>query len=109
MKNFLDVHWNHLLLVNYQIDPAVLKIYLPAGTVLDDYHGKHYVSVVAFEFEKTRICGIPMPFYRSFPEINLRFYVRRKVHGQWRRGVVFIKEIVPCRLPAFIARGVTKK
>jgi len=87
----------------------LLEDELPAGTELDDYHGEHYVSVVAFQFQKTRILGIPMPCYRDFAEINLRFYVRRKVDGEWRRGVVFIKEIVPCKLPALIANKIFKE
>ncbi|BDS08957.1 hypothetical protein NT6N_39970 [Oceaniferula spumae] len=112
MTAFLNTHWTDLLVVNYRLDPTaigLLEEHLPAGTELDTYHGDHYVSVVAFEFSKTRIMGIPMPFYRSFPEINLRFYVRRKVNGEWRRGVVFIKEIVPCKLPALIANKVFKE
>lgn len=112
MKTFLNVHWKNLLVVNYRVDPAALGLLedeLPAGTELDDFHGEHYVSVVAFQFQKTHILGIPMPIYRDFAEINLRFYVRRKVDGQWRRGVVFIKEIVPCRLPALVANKIFKE
>jgi len=87
----------------------LLTEHLPAGTELDDFHGENYVSIVAFQFQKTRILGVPMPFYRDFAEINLRFYVRRKVDGTWRRGVVFIKEVVPYRLPALIANKIFKE
>lgn len=106
MKTLLDVNWENLLVATYRVDAAILEPHLPAGTELDTYHGEHFVSIVAFEFKKTKIAGIPIPFYRSFAEINLRFYVRRKVDGEWRRGVVFVKEIVPCRIPALIARYV---
>jgi len=109
MKNFLDVFWTDLLVVTYEVEASALEKYLPVGTELDSYEGRHYVSVVAFEFSKTRICGIPMPFYRSFPEVNLRFYVRRKEAGEWRRGVVFIKEIVPCKIPALLARKIFRE
>ena len=45
-----------------------------------------------------------VPFHRNFEEVNLRFYVRRKANEDWRRGVVFIKELVPRKAIAFVAR-----
>ncbi|HKB02977.1 MAG TPA: DUF2071 domain-containing protein, partial [Gemmataceae bacterium] len=39
-----------------------------------------------------------------FEEVNLRFYVRRRSGGEWRKGVAFVKEIVPRRAIAFVAR-----
>lgn len=112
MPPLLDVHWNNLLLVNYRLKPAavgLLESELPALTELDAYRGKHYVSVVAFQFQKTRILGVPTPFYRDFAEVNLRFYVRRRMKAGWRRGVVFVKELVPCRFPAWVANWVFKE
>lgn len=111
-KPFLAVKWKDLLVVNYRIDPEyvnLLEKHLPHGTELDDFKGDHYVSVVAFRFKDTQILGIPMPFYRDFPEINLRFYVRRKIGNQWRRGVVFIKEIIPHCFPAWVANIVFRE
>ena len=35
---------------------------------------------------------------------HLRFYVRRRVAGGWRRGVLFVKELVPRRAIAWVAR-----
>src|SRR6185369_1491690 len=78
--------------------------YVPARTELDVWNGRHLVSVVGFQFLRTRVLGIPIPFHRNFEEVNLRFYVRRKVDDGWRRGVVFIKEIVPRAAIAFMAR-----
>lgn len=91
-------------MLNYEIEPSGLGPYVPAGTELDLWHGRTLVSVVGFLFLKTRLCGIPIPFHRSFEEVNLRFYVRRKAADGWRRGVVFIKEIVPRAAIAFAAR-----
>ena len=108
-KPFLDVCWENLLVATYQVNPEILQPHLPAGTELDTFDGKHYASLVAFEFKRNRIGGVPMPFYRNFAEINLRFYVRRQVRGEWRRGVVFVKEIVPCHIPAWIARYVFRE
>ena len=103
-KQFLTAEWKHLAMLNYEIAPAVLAPYVPAGTELDLWNSRHLVSVVGFRFLRTRVLGIPIPFHRNFEEVNLRFYVRRKADGGWRRGVVFIKEIVPRAAIAFLAR-----
>lgn len=100
---FLTARWRHLVMLNYEVDPAVLVPHIPAGTELDDYHGRYYVSVVGFRFLDTRVLGVPVPFHRDFDEVNLRFYVRRDEAGEKRRGVVFIKEIVPKRAIAWVA------
>lgn len=104
MRTFLTAEWRHLLMLNYAIDPAVLRPHVPAGTELDAWNGTNYVSVVGFLFLQTRVLGIPVPSHRNFEEVNLRFYVRRRGPEGWRRGVVFIKEIVPRRAIAAIAR-----
>jgi uncharacterized protein YqjF (DUF2071 family) len=103
-KKFLTAEWRCLAMLNYEIDPAVLRPFVPSGTELDSWNGKTFVSVVGFLFQNTRVCGIPIPFHINFEEVNLRFYVRRKADDGWRRGVVFIKELVPRRAIAFIAR-----
>jgi len=91
-------------MLNYEIEPAVLAPYVPLGTELDLWNGKHLVSVVGFMFLNTRVFRIPIPFHRNFEEVNLRIYVRRKAEDSWRRGVVFIKEIVPRMAIALTAR-----
>ena len=91
-------------MLNYEIEPSLLAPFVPAGTKLDFWNGKTFVSVVGFLFLQTRVFGIPIPFHRDFEEVNLRFYVRRKANDGWRRGVVFIKEIVPLMTIAFTAR-----
>jgi hypothetical protein len=103
-KVFLTAEWRYLAMLNYEINPTTLASFVPTGTELDFWNGKTYVSLVGFLFQNTRVCGISIPFHRHFEEINLRFYVRRKVDDGWRRGVVFIKELVPRRAIAFVAR-----
>jgi hypothetical protein len=102
-KPFLSAEWRNLLMANYAIDPAVLQPYLPAYTELDTFNDTHYVSLVGFLFTNTRVRGIAFPFHRTFEEVNLRFYVRYKEGNQWKRGVVFVKEIVPMHVITFIA------
>lgn len=103
---FLSAEWRDLLMVNYVIDPDVLHSLTPAGTELDLWQGRAYVSVVGFRFVKTKVRGLPIPFHRNFDEVNLRFYVRRRVGDEWRKGVAFVKEIVPRRAIAFVARTI---
>lgn len=103
---FLRAEWRNLAMLNYEVDPGVLAAFIPAGTELDRWNGKVFVSLVGFRFLKTRVCGFSIPFHRNFDEVNLRFYVRRRERGEVRRGVVFIKEIVPRWAIAFVARNV---
>ncbi len=103
-RPFLTAEWRHLAMLNYEVDPRLLTPYLPVGAELDTWSGRHLVSVVGFLFLHTRIWGVPFPFHRDFEEVNLRFYVRRKSAEGWRRGVVFIRELVPRALIAFAAR-----
>jgi uncharacterized protein YqjF (DUF2071 family) len=102
-KIFLTAQWRNLLMANYAIDPAILKPYVPCHTELDDFEGVHYVSLVGFLFQDVRLRGIAVPFHTTFEEVNLRFYVRCKEAGGWKRGVVFLKEIVPRRAITFVA------
>jgi uncharacterized protein YqjF (DUF2071 family) len=101
---FLTAEWRHLLMLNYEVDPAVLAPLVPAGTLPDTHDGRTWMSMVGFRFLDTRVLGIPVPFHRDFVEFNLRFYVRREVNGEVRRAVVFVRELVPRAAIAWIAR-----
>lgn len=99
-NRFLTAEWNNLLMLNYAVEPSLLEPLVPAGTELDAFEGKTYLSLVGFEFNRTRVMGFAVPFHQNFEEVNLRFYVRR---GS-KRGVVFIRELVPRYAVAMIAR-----
>jgi uncharacterized protein len=101
----LTAEWRHLVMLNFEVAPNVLRPLVPSGTELDDLRGRCYMSVVGFLFLNTRVYGVGIPFHRDFAEVNLRFYVRRKVNDEWRRGVVFVKEIVPRVAIAWTARA----
>ena len=92
---FLTAEWRKLAIINYEVAPKVLDKYLPKGVELDYCEGKCYVSLIGFMFLNTKLLRIPVPFHRNFEEVNLRFYVRTFENNEWKRGVVFIKEIVP--------------
>jgi uncharacterized protein YqjF (DUF2071 family) len=102
---FLEAEWKNLLMLNYEVDPELLKSHLPAGTELDLWQGKALVSVVGFMFLNTKVLGIKWPWHINFEEANLRFYVKRFDGIEWKRGAVFISEIVPKPLIPIIANN----
>ncbi len=104
--SFLKAEWRKLVLANYTIEPEILSKYVPFGTELDLWTGKCYVSLVGFMFLNTRLLGVKIPFHVNFEEVNLRFYVKRLDRDTWKRGVVFIKEIVPKPALTFVANTV---
>jgi uncharacterized protein YqjF (DUF2071 family) len=97
---FLTARWSNLFLATYAVPEELLRPRLPSGLELDRRDGQCFVSLVAFDFRDTRVLGVPWPGFRHFPEVNLRFYVR------WReqRGVIFLREFVPQRFVARMAR-----
>jgi uncharacterized protein YqjF (DUF2071 family) len=103
-RHFLTADWRHLLFANYEADASLVQRYVPRGTELDLLDGRALVSMVGFRFLDTRLLGVPVPWHRDFDEVNLRAYVRRKVDGHWKRGVVFVRELVPRPAIAWTAR-----
>jgi uncharacterized protein len=103
---FLTAQWRHFAMLNFEVDPAILEPYLPRGLELDSWNGKHYLSLVGFMFLDARLLGIRIPFHGGFPEVNLRFNVRRPDDRGGRRGIVFIRELVPKFCVSLVARRV---
>ena len=97
---FLTAEWKNLLMLNYAVTPELLRPFVPANTDLDTHDGKTWMSLIGFEFNKTRVLGKAIPFHQAFEEVNLRFYVKRSE----RRGVVFIRELVPKVAVTAVAR-----
>ena len=104
-RSFLTAQWRYLVMLNYDVDPAILHALVPRGTELDLWNARAIVSVVGFRFLRARVLGVPIPFHRDFEEVNLRFYVRHTSRdGSVRRGVVFVRELVPRVAIAITAR-----
>jgi uncharacterized protein YqjF (DUF2071 family) len=108
-NTFLKASWENLIMANYEIEPSILEPYLPKGVELDFFNNKTYVSLVGFMFKKTRLFGLPIPFFGSFEEINLRFYVRKVENRKIKKGVVFINETVPFKIVALLANKLYKE
>lgn len=104
-RPFLTAEWRYLAMLNYEVPRDLLRPLVPRGTEVDSWDGATLASMVGFRFLDTRLSGIPIPGHRDFDEVNLRFYVRRRGEdGVWRRAVVFVRELVPRRAVAFMAR-----
>jgi uncharacterized protein YqjF (DUF2071 family) len=101
---FLTGRWQLLAMLNWEVGPSLLEPLVPRGCELDFHQGKTFISLVGFVFLDTRVWGLAVPGFRRFEEVNLRFYVRRAVNGEVRRGVCFVKEIVPRWAIALFAR-----
>src|SRR5262245_29007342 len=99
-RKFLTARWCNLILANFAVPEELLRPLVPPGCELDHREGACWASLAGFQFLDTRVLGVGWPGYRNFPEWNLRFYVRR---GE-QRGVCFVREFVPQRLVAWLAR-----
>jgi len=105
VQPFLTANWRYLAMLNYIVDSRLIAPLVPSGTEIDFENGETFLSVVGFLFLDTHLMGMPVPLHRDFEEVNLRFYVRRKSADTWRRGVGFIRELVPRRAIALVARS----
>jgi uncharacterized protein YqjF (DUF2071 family) len=108
-KTFLQAEWRKLAMANYAIDKKILTNYLPPKTEMDLWNDTCYISLVGFMFKDTKVLGLKIPFHTNFEEVNLRFYVRYKDNREWKRGVVFVKEIVPKPALTFVANTIYKE
>lgn len=99
-RAFLKAHWSNVAIISYPVPADLLTPHVPRGCELDTLHGTPFISLVAFDFDDVAVKGWAIPGYRAFPEVNLRFYVKR---GE-QRGVCFIREFVPKRVVAWVAR-----
>lgn len=95
-------------MTNYIVPKSILKKYIPFKTELDILNEDCFVSLVGFMFLNVKVKGFKIPFHTNFEEVNLRFYVKHKdeLNKEWKRGVVFIKEIVPKPAIVFVANTV---
>src|SRR6266576_85169 len=105
VKPFLTANWRYLAMLNYVVDHRLISPLVPIGTEIDYENGQTFLSIVGLLFLDTRLLGLPIPLHRNFEEVNLRFYVRKKSADTWRRGVVFVRELVPRRAIALVARA----
>ena len=80
--------WNDLLFAHWQAPPSHVGRLLPEGLQVDTFQGAAWLGVVPFWMDRIKVRGVPpIPGARSFPELNLRTYVRDQHTGA--QGVYF--------------------
>lgn len=79
--------WNDALFLHFEVDFEDLRALVPSELELDDFQGKFYVSIVAFQMEKIRPRYLPhWHFVSTFREINVRTYIK----NDGKEGVYFL-------------------
>jgi len=69
--------WNDLTFLHWPFDPEVVASVLPKGLRPDIYEGQAWVGLVPFMMNNIRMPWTPpIPLLSSFPETNIRTYVR---------------------------------
>lgn len=81
--------WNDLLFAHWPVPASALASLIPDGLQVDTFHGSAWLGVVPFWMDRVKFRGMPpIPGTSSFPELNLRTYVREAHTGA--PGVYFL-------------------
>ncbi|MFP5237866.1 MAG: YqjF family protein [Acidobacteriota bacterium] len=92
--------WNDLLFAHWPMAPAALAHFVPDGLQIDTFEGSAWLGVVPFWMDRIKFRGFPaIPGTSSFPELNLRTYVRDPKTGT--PGVLFLS-LDAANLPAVL-------
>jgi uncharacterized protein YqjF (DUF2071 family) len=66
--------WERLLFAHWPVDAAELRRHVPAQLPIDEHDGTAWITIAPFDLAALRGRGIPARV--SFPELNVRTYVR---------------------------------
>lgn len=95
--------WHDLLFAHWQVDPSLLASKVPSGLDIDLFNGQAWLGLVPFHMTNVAPRWVPaLPWVSSFPELNLRTYVR--VAG--RPGVYFFSLDAANPLAVWAARTI---
>ena len=116
-KHSLSQEWRNLTFMHWEVDLEKLRPHVPEGLEIDTFEGKAYIGVVPFMMKNVRPTWfVSTPFVSTFPEFNIRTYVKKDGIA----GVFFLtleaKSIITCNfapkaygLPYRYAKGLVKK
>ncbi|WP_292677626.1 DUF2071 domain-containing protein [Nocardioides sp.] len=80
--------WRDLTFVHWEVDPALVERFMPAGVRPDVHEDRTYVGLVPFRMVGVSVGRGPgIPYFGTFLETNVRLY---SVDRTGRRGVVFL-------------------
>jgi uncharacterized protein YqjF (DUF2071 family) len=93
--------WQDLAYIHWRYPIEEIQALLPAGIEVDSFDGSAWVGLIPFSMRNIGLPRLPaVPYFGSFPEVNVRTYVRRNgVPGVW-----FFSLDVNRFLPALVAR-----
>lgn len=93
--------WRDLAYIHWRYDPATVQALLPPGLDVDTFEGSAWVGLIPFSMRGITLPRMPaVPYFGSFPEINVRTYVRHNgIPGVW-----FFSLDVNRLIPAVVAR-----
>lgn len=112
-RAIMTQHWNRVAFLHWAYDPDVVRRRLPDGLEVDTHDGAAWVGIVAFEMERIAPIGLPpIPGLGTFPETNVRTYVRGPdgTPGVWfdsldaSRAIPVLIARTAYRLPYFWSR-----
>ena len=93
--------WRDLAYIHWRYPAEEVQALLPPGLEVDVHDGSAWVGLIPFSMRKIGLPRLPaVPYFGSFPEVNVRTYVR--CNGQ--PGVWFFSLDVNRFLPALVAR-----
>ena len=75
-KLTLKVRWREAIALNYEVDRQLLLESIPPGLVIDSYHDRTYVTLLAINLYELHPYGGKLALFRSVDWISLRTYVR---------------------------------
>jgi hypothetical protein len=96
----VEMRWRDALFAHWPTDPAVVGARVPEELDVATYDGRAWLGVVGFVMDDIRPRGFPVGL--SFPEVNLRTYVRRP--GDETHSVYFFNLDADDRLGVPVAR-----
>jgi len=93
--------WNDLAFLHWPVPASLVAPLIPRGLTVDEYDGRAWIAVVPFWMSGVTMRGVPpLPAISTFPELNVRTYVR---HGD-RPGIWFFSLDAASRLTVFGGR-----
>ena len=96
-KHTLSQEWRELTFMHWAVDIDKLRPHIPDGLEIDTFQNKAYVGVVPFIMKNVRpVWFVSTPLISTFPEFNIRTYVKKDGIA----GVLFLtleaQSIVTC-------------
>ncbi|MGH7676377.1 MAG: DUF2071 domain-containing protein [Gemmatimonadales bacterium] len=96
-RPFLTARWSDLVFLTFEAPEDLVSAATPRGAEPDRWQGRTHVTLVALRMDDVRVAGWRIPGFGGHAQVNLRTYVRGD-------GVSFIRQLVPSRLIAAVAR-----